>query len=58
MNELQRLIEAMRHAGAPGVTLFATWPALLLLDAQRSQTISDAAALLAWVESVERKVGT
>ena len=57
-SDLQRLIETMRHSGAPGITIFAHGSALLLLDAQRSQTIPDAAALLAWVESVEeRKVG-
>ena len=58
MNDLQRLIEALRLAGAPSVIIFAHGAALMVVDAQRSQTIPDAVALLAWVESVEeRKVG-
>ena len=55
MNDLQRLIEALRLAGAPSVIIFAHGSALLLLDAQRSQTIQDVNELLDWIERHERK---
>lgn len=54
-SDLQRLIETMRHSGAPGITIFAHGSALLLLDAQRSQTIQDVNELLDWIERHERK---